>query len=384
MSPPTIIPVATRRQRKQFLALPWKLHGDDPNWVPPLRVNQEELTGFRRHPFCEKNEVRTFLAYRGGEVCGRVAAILNRAHNARYGERRGFFGFFESIDDQQVADGLLGAVADWFAERGIQQLRGPVNPSLNYELGLLVEGFDSPPTFMMTYNPPYYARLIEGFGLRKVQDLYAYWGHAEMLPQITAKLNPVAEQIIERYDVKLRTIDTRRFRRDVEAFLSVYNRSLAGTWGFVPMTPAEVRHVARGLKHLLVPELTCAAEIDGRMVGAAFGLLDYNPRIKRIDGRLFPFGFLRLLSNRRAIRRLRFISANVIPEYQRLGVGLALIYGIGQRVLKWQPEEAEFSWVLESNRLSRRSLEKAGTRRVKTYRLYDWESPAAGCAERAA
>jgi hypothetical protein len=352
--------------------------------VPPLRLNQEELTGFRRHPFYEENAIRTFLAYRGGEVCGRVAAILNRAHNARYGERRGFFGFFESIDDQQVADGLLGAAADWFAERGIHQLRGPVNPSLNYELGLLVEGFDSPPTFMMTYNPPYYARLIEGFGLRKVQDLYAYWGHAGMLPQITAKLNPVAEGIIERYGVELRAIDTRRFRQDVEAFLSVYNRSLAGTWGFVPMTPAEVRHAARGLKHLLVPELTCAAEIDGRMVGAAFALLDYNPRIKRIDGRLFPFGFVRLLSNRRAIRRLRFISANVIPEYQRLGVGLALIYGIGQKALEWQPEEAEFSWVLESNRLSRRSLEKAGTRRVKTYRLYDWESPAAGCAERAA
>jgi len=193
-----------------------------------------------------------------------------------------------------------------------------------------------------------------------------------MLPRITAKLNPVAEQIIEGYDVKLRTIDTRRFREDVEAFLSVYNRSLVGTWGFVPMTPAEVRHAAAGLRHLLVPELTCAAEIDGRMVGAAFGLLDYNPRIKRIDGRLFPFGFLRLLWNRRAIRRLRVISANVIPEYQRLGVGLALIYGIGQRAMRWEPDEAEFSWVLESNRLSRRSLEKAGTRRVKTYRLYDW------------
>jgi hypothetical protein len=316
--------------------------------------------------------MQTFLAYRGGEVCGRIAAILNHGHNERHNERIGFFGFFESIDDRQVAEALFRGVVEWFAERGIHRIRGPMNPSLNYELGLLVDGFDSPPTFMMTYNPPYYAELIEGFGFEKVQDLYAYWGHIDMLPGISKKLAPLSEQIIERYEVKLRTIDTRNFRKDVEAFLSVYNRSLVDTWGFVPMTPAEVRHVAGGLRHLLVPELTCCAEIDGRLVGAAFGLLDYNPRIKQIDGRLFPFGFLRLLRNRRKIRRLRVISANVIPEYQRLGVGLALVYGIAVRALQWNPEEAEFSWVLESNRLSRRSLEKGGAQLVKTYRLYDW------------
>ncbi len=372
MSEPTVVGVSTRKQRSQFLNLPWRLYAGDPNWVPPLRQSQAELVGFRKHPFYEKNESQTFLAFRDGQPCGRVAAILNHGHNERYSERLGFLGFFDCVDDQQVADGLFRAAAAWFAARDIHHLRGPTNPSLNYELGLLVDGFDSPPTFMMTYNPPYYARLIEGTGFHKVQDLYAYWGHLGMLPEISQKLNPLAEQIIERYEVKLRTIDTRRFRQDVEEFLSIYNRSLVNTWGFVPMTPGEVRHVAAGLKHLLVPELTCAAEIDGRMVGAAFGLLDYNPRIKRIDGRLFPWGFLRLLWNRRSIRRLRIVSANVLPEYQRLGVGLALIYGIGARALEWEPEEAEFSWVLESNRLSRRSLEKAGAKRIKTYRLYDW------------
>ncbi len=219
----------TRRQRKHFLELPWSLYRGDPNWVPPLRSNQREAVGYRPHPFYEHNEVQTFVAYRDGEACGRIAAILNRGHNERYNERRGFFGFFECVDDQQVANGLFDVVLDWFAERGVDCLRGPTNPSLNYELGLLVEGFDSPPTFMMSYNPAYYARLIESYGFSKSQDLYAFWGHVDMLPKIQAKLAPVAEQIIERYDVRLRTLDTSRFREDVEMFLSIYNRSLVNT-----------------------------------------------------------------------------------------------------------------------------------------------------------
>ncbi len=228
--------VATYRQRKQFLEFPWTLYRDDPNWIPPLRISQKELVGYAPHPFYERNRVQTFLALRGGEVCGRIAAILNQGHNERYRERRGFFGFFECVDDQEAADGLLDAVRQWFADQGIYCLRGPTNPSLNYEVGMLIDGFDSPPTFMMTYNPPYYARLLENYGFRKTQDLYAFWGHIDMLPKIRAKLGPVAEQIIERYNVRLRPMDTSRFLEEVRMFLSIYNRSLVNTWGFVPMS----------------------------------------------------------------------------------------------------------------------------------------------------
>ena len=242
----------------------------------------------------------------------------------------------------------------------------------------MVEGFDSPPFFQMTYNPPYYARLIETYGFRKTQDLYAFWGHIDMLPPIVAKLGPVADQIIEHYGIRLRPMNVKRFRQDVEAFLYVYNRSLVDTWGFVPMSKSEVEHAAGGLRHLIVPELALAAEIDGQLVGAVFGLPDYNPRIKQIDGRLFPFGFFRLLRNKRDIKRIRVISANVIPEYQRLGVGLVLIRGLIPKVMEWGIQEAEFSWVLESNSLSRRSLEKGGAKRTKTYRLYDLEGTGAG------
>ena len=371
MSDLTIRRVTTRREKKQFLQLPWKLYKDDPNWIPPLRTNQKELVGYLHHPFYDRNSSQTFLAYRGREVCGRISGILNLAHNLRYNERRGFFGFFECVDDQQVANGLFDAVKQWFADQDVHLLRGPTSPSQNHEVGLLVDGFDTSPFFMMTYNPPYYAKLIEGYGFRKAQDLYAYWGHADILPTINAKLEPIIEQIIERYDVKLRSVDTSNFLEDVEQFLSVYNRSLDRTWGFVPMSEAEIRHVAKGLQHLIVPELTVAAEIDGQMVGATFGMPDYNPRIKHINGRLLPFGFLHLLRNKHLMKKIRVISTNVIPEYQRTGVGLTLLSGLVPRALEWELEEAEFSWVLESNSLSRGSLEKGGAKITKTYRLYD-------------
>ena len=371
MAEVTVQAVATRRQRKQFLTFPWTQYRGDPNWIPPLRANQRELVGYASHPFYERNEAQTFLAYRSGEVCGRIAAILNVGHNERFKEERGFFGFFECIDDQEVANKLFDAVREWFKGRGITSLRGPTNPSLNYELGLLIDGFDSPPTFMMTYNPPYYARLIETYGFRKSQDLYAYYGHISMLPKVAEKLRPLAEQIIEHMGVHLRTLDRSRFLQDVEEFLNVYNRSLVNTWGFVPMSANEVRHMAESLKHLMVPELAVGAEIDGRMVGAVFGLPDYNPRIRQINGRLFPFGFLRLLRRKDQIKKIRAISTNVLPEYQRQGVGLTLMHGLVPKAMEWGLEEVEFSWVLESNTLSWRSLEKGGAQRTKTYRLYD-------------
>jgi GNAT superfamily N-acetyltransferase len=372
MSELVVRPAASRREKKAFLEFPWRLYRGDPNWVPPLRIDQKEMVGYRPHPFYQRNAVETFLAYRSGEVCGRIAAILNRDHNEHYSERRGFFGFFECVDDEEAAAGLFDAVREWFARHDVHCLRGPTNPSLNYTLGLLVEGFDSPPTFMMTYNPPYYARLLEGYGFRKTQDVYAYWGHVEMLPRAQERLVPVVEQIIERYGVRLRPLDTSRFVEDVESFLSVYNRSLVNTWGFVPMSRDEVRHMARALRYLIVPELAIGAEVDGRLVGATFCLPDYNPRIKAIDGRLFPLGFLRLLWRKDRIKKVRSISTNVLPEYHRMGLGLALMHGLVPKALQWGLREIEFSWILESNTLSWRSLEKGGAKRTKTYRVYDF------------
>lgn len=364
-------PVQTSADRKAFLSLPWKLYADDPNWIPPLRMNQEELLGYRKHPFHEQGEVKTFVARRGSEVCGRIAAIVDRAHNSQYDVKQGFFGFFESQNDQEVADALLSTAQAWLHEQGMQGLRGPVNPSLNYECGLLVDGFDSPPTFMMTYNPSYYADLIEHYGLVKAQDLLAFWGHIKMLDTLDKKLGFVTEEAKRRFDIKVRRMDRKRFKQDVQTFLDIYNKSMLNNWGFVPLSQGELDHMAASLKHLIVPELTSIAEVDGKPVAVVFGLLDYNPRIKMIDGRLFPFGFIRLLANRKKIKKFRTIAANVLPEFQRWGLGLVVLHSLLPAALEWGIEEAEFSWVLETNKLSRGSLERGGAQLAKTYRIFD-------------
>jgi GNAT superfamily N-acetyltransferase len=372
MSRLVVEPVDTRRQRKAFLDFPWQLYRDDPHWVPAIRSDEKRLLGYAgQHPFYERNAVRTFLAVRDGQVCGRIAAILNRVHNEYCNEQRGFFGFFECVDDQQVAAGLLDAARQWLAEQGVHAVRGPANPGVNYVLGTLVEGFDSPPTFMMPYNPPYYGPLLESCGLHKSQDLYAYWGDVDMLPAVLERYGAVAEQIAERFGVRVRTLNTRQLKRDVREFLAIYNRSMEKHWGFSPMSEGELDVMAQGLRHLCIPDLVVGAEIDGRLVGLIMALPDYNPRIRQIGGRLYPWGFLRLLAGKRKIQRIRVLAANVLPEYQLMGVAVVLLRAIMPKALAGGIREAEFSWVAESNSLSRGSLEKSGTRRVKTYRVYD-------------
>jgi hypothetical protein len=370
--PETVIqPVATRAQQKAAFQLPWQLYRDDANWVPPLRLNQKELLGFKRHPFYEKNEGQVFLATQNGKAVGRILANTNLEHNRRYKDKVGFVGFFESIDDQTVADQLFGAAAEWLRERDLDTMRGPINPSLNYEVGLLTEGFDTPPTFMMTYNHAYYPKLFDDAGFVKSQDLYAFDGHVDMLASLDKKLDFVVREATRRFNIDMRQLDTKNFDAEVRMFLDIYNQSLGGTWGFTPLSGPEVDAIAKSLKHLIVPELTTICEVEGKPIAAVFGLLDYNPRIKRIDGKLFPFGFLRLMMNRRGIKRVRLMSTNVIPEYQKWGVGLVALSRLVPDILSWGIEEAEFSWVLESNHLSYKSLKRGGAILSKSYRVYD-------------
>lgn len=364
-------PVTTRTDRRAFLELERVLYRDDPNWVPPLWGERKKLLGFTHHPFYDDAQCQAFLATRGGEAVGRVLAVVNEAHNRRYNEKRGFFGFFECVDDPAVAQELFGAASAWLVERGMTDVRGPVNPSLNYECGLLVDGFDSPATFMMTYNHSYYERLIESAGFEKVQDLYSYEAHIDTLEELDPKLLFVINEATRRFKVNCRPINRKRFAKDVRSFLEIYNLSLQQTWGYVPMSEAEIDVQSAGLKHLIVPELTSIAEIDGQAVGAGFGLLDYNQIIKKIDGRLFPLGWWKLLTQKKKIDRLRLISTNVLPEYQKWGLGLVTLARILPDAITYGIQIGEFSWVLESNSLSRGTIERGGAKRSKVHRLYD-------------
>ncbi len=367
--------VNSGRDQKTFMRFPYDLYADDPHWVPTLRMTERELLNFKPHPFYQyaNSEIQCFLAYRSGKVVGRIGAIVDGKHNEFHKEERGMFGFFETIDDSAVAAALFDQAKAWFATRNISQLRGPANPSQNHTWGLLVDGFDSKPKFMMTYNKPYYEKLILENGFKKSQDMYAFTGHIDMLESLDPKLQFVADESKRRFNVTTRPIDKKNFTRDVEHFLRIYNSALPGQWGFTPMTEAEMKETAKGLKMLMAPELTTIAEIDGEPVACVFALLDYNPIIKKISGKLFPFGFLSLLLGKRKIRDIRMVSTNVVPQYQRWGLGLVLLERLVPSVKAWGIENVEFSWVLESNKLSRGTLERGGTKLEKTYRIFDYD-----------
>lgn len=369
-------PVESTADQEDFIYLPWQLYRDDPNWVPPILMSHRGLLGYAPEPFYERNEIQTFLATRDDIPCGRIAAIVNRGHLERYRDELGFVGFFESIDDPEVSGRLFDAARDWLAAQGLPRMRGPTNPSLNHECGLLIDGFHESPLFMMTYNHPYYQRLWDEYGFRKAHDLYAFGGHIDEIKRLDERLKFVVEEATRRFNIKCRKLDTSRMNEEVRTFLHIYNQALGGTWGFVPLSEAEIDHMAESMKFIIEPHLTVIGEIDGKAVGAIFALLDYNPLIKELDGGLFPLGFLSLLTQRKRLKRFRLLATTVLPEYQSWGVGIVILAQLKQPCYDWGLEEAEFSWVLESNYLSAQTLRRGGAKLTKTYRLYDYGPPA--------
>ena len=226
MSSISVIPVSSKAQQKAFIRFAWDHYKGDPNWVPPLIQNIKELLNYKKHPFYENAQCQTFLAMNGDRIVGRIAAIVDHGHNTHHDERRGMFGFFESIDDQTVANALFDTAKNWFAEKDIFLMRGPANPSQNYEWGMLVEGFHEPPTFLMTYNKPYYDGLVKGYGFEVAQDLYSYPASIRMLESLDPKLFFVAKEATKRFSINVRPISKKKFDKDLGIFLKLYNLSL--------------------------------------------------------------------------------------------------------------------------------------------------------------
>lgn len=367
-----IIRVQDGTTRKQFLELPYRLYRDDANWVPPLRVAQKELFDTRKHPFYAGAEVEFLLARRNGAVVGRIAAIHDRNFNQFQDEQAGFFGFFECERDSEAAAALLHTAREWVAARGARIVRGPVSPSTNYECGLLVEGFDSSPVIMMPYNPPYYAALIEGAGLRKGRDLWAWLSSTSAVA--ADKALRVGDRALKSNGVTVRPISMKNFWADVEKVWAVYNCAWARNWGFVPMTREEFLHSAKEMKQILDPELVLLGEVRGRVVGFALALPDINEALKRVgNGRLFPFGLLKILYYERLITSIRVLALGVVEEYRTAGVAAAFYATLIRNARRRGYGDCEMSWILEDNVLMNRSIEALGGRRYKTYRIYEWD-----------
>lgn len=361
--------VSDRRRLREFLRLPWKLYAGDPYWVPPLLADQRKLLDPRRHPFYRNARRELFLARRGGEVCGRVAAIVDELHNQTHGDRTGFFGFFECVDDPAVAAALLGAARQWVQQHAKASLRGPVNPSLNYESGLLVDGFHTSPTLLMPHNPPYYARLLESCGFQKSRDMYTYWLDRSF--QLPEKVRRIAQRVVERGRFRVRSAEMKHFQREVDSIRAIYNAAWRRLWGFVPMTDEEFAVMARSLKPIVLPEFVLLAEVDGRAVGFLLALPDVNQVLKRLDGHLLPFGFLKLLFGLRRIDVLRVPIMGFLPEHQKVGAAAVMYLELARRALAQGYQGLEMSWILEDNTMMNRAAEMLGARRRKTYRIYE-------------
>lgn len=367
----SVAPVASPRGLRDFVTLPWRLYRGDPNWVPPLIGEEHKLLDpTRGNPFYRHAVIALFLARDGtGEPVGRIAALENRAHNDFHGDRVGFFGFFECADDPEVARALVGAARDWLRPRGLALVRGPVNPSTNDTCGTLVEGFDSPPVFMMTYNPPHHDALLRGCGLSKAMDLLAYYLSTRVMP--LDRLERLARRLAGRMDARVRPIDLGRFRDEVRTIRRVYNRAWSRNWGFVPMTEEEFDYAAEGLRGVVVPDLVLIAEVGGEPAGFALALPDLNRAIRHADGRLFPFGWWKVLRAKRDIHTLRVLTLGVVPERQAGGLGGLLYCELARRGAARGMPEGEMSWVLETNTLMNRAMETLGARVYKRYRIYE-------------
>jgi GNAT superfamily N-acetyltransferase len=355
---------------KQFVEFPYRLYRDYPHYVPPLRIAVKELLDREKHPFYRDAEAEFFVAKKDGEMVGRVAAILDKAHNRFHGENAGFFGFFECINDQAVADALLQRAKRWVFDRGAKFLRGPVNPSTNYECGILVEGFNSDPMVMMTYNPEYYPVLIERAGLRKSKDLWAWLSNANTID--IKKIDRVADKAVKGNGVTVRPIDMKNFEADVENVWNVYNSAWERNWGFIPMSKEEFKLQGKEMKQILKPELVLIGEVEGRVVGFALALPDINQALKPAQGKLIPTGLIKILYYQRLVKSVRVLALGVVEEYRASGLAAGFYATLVRNARKLGYGDCEMSWILEDNVLMNRSLEVMGAKRYKIYRIYEW------------
>ena len=358
-----------------FIRVPFDIYADDPHWVAPLMLERRDHLNPKSNPYFDHAEVAYWLAISDGRPVGRISAQLDHNYLERYNDGCGNFGFIEGIDDGAVFKGLFAAAEGWLRDRGMVTARGPFSLSINDESGLLIDGFDSPPSMMMGHAPPYYASRIEAEGYSKANDLFAYrFDRSQALPS-----GPLA--IIKRAQrgnsIKLRHLDKSRYQAELEIILDIFNDAWSGNWGFVPFTAAEIKHLAKSIKPLISEQLVSIVEVEGVPAAMAVNLPNLNEAIADLDGRLLPFGWAKLLWRLKVgrMRSARVVLMGVRRKYHDSSLGAALAFtaidAIYRDLTAAGFDYAELSWVLESNLPMRRIIDVCGARQYKTYRIYE-------------
>jgi hypothetical protein len=375
--PVEIVECKTRPEVRQFITFQWEIYAGDPHWVPPLMSERMAFYDKAKNPFFEHSDAALFLARRAGRIVGTIAAVLNTRHNLVHGETTGFFGGFECIDDDAVARALFDAAGGWLKARGMTVLRGPATLSTNDEVGLLVEGFDSAPQVLMTYNPPYYAGLIERCGFVKAMDLLAWWVQTDIASEAMSggKYERVVNAVMKRGKFTVRNVDIKHFETEIERLKAIYSGAWEKNWGFVPLTEHELHHLANNLKQIADPDFVFVAEVNGEPVGFSVALPDVNQALRLAYPRpnvLEWWTLLKFLWHRRkAVNRLRVLLLGLLPQYRASGMEAVMTYKTLEVAMRKGIVGAEMSWILETNDAMNRINKLVGGRVYKRYRMYD-------------
>ncbi|MCA9961103.1 MAG: hypothetical protein KC443_18815 [Anaerolineales bacterium] len=372
-----IEPVVTPAQLQQFIRFPWQVYAHDPYWVPQLYHERLDFLDKRRNPFFAHTEAAYFIAWRGETAVGTIAALINHRHNEFHDENIAHFGLFEVLRNEETAAvALLNAACAWAKNSGADKIIGPMNLSTNDECGLLIDGFDSSPVVMMTYNPPYYVDYMTAAGFDKAMDLWAWWADIhEVAHHLPEKLLRVVNKVRERDNLHVRNLDLRHWEREVALVKRIYNSAWAKNWGFVPMTEAEFDRLAHSLRPILDPAVTFAVEKNGETVAFALSIPDVNQPLHRFHpapNQVSSWAASAYLwRNRYHTDGLRVLVLGVIEAYRRRGIDALLYYETAkaavQRGYKW----AEASWILENNDMMNRGIAMMGAKIYKTYRIYE-------------
>jgi GNAT superfamily N-acetyltransferase len=376
MSPSSVSvrPVTTRSDRKRFIDFPYAFYQDYPHWVPPLRQDVKKTLNTRKNAFFDHGAIQLFLAEdASGSVVGRIAGIVNGMHLQKYDDGVGFFGFFECVEDATVAEALFDAAATWLREQGLTGMRGPANPSLNDTAGLLVDGFNSDPSILMPYNPPYYEDLFVTHGFERAMTMWAYYVHKKYVQ--TDKLRRGAQLVKRRTPgLALRTLDMERFEEEAQTILDIYNDAWENNWGHVPMTDAEFDQLAHDLRQIVDPEMVFLLEHEGIPVAFSISLPNLNQALQHVsDGRLFPLGLPKLLAYAQfgGIYEVRMPLMGVRKEYQGRALDSLLVLATIENGPPNGYDACEMSWVLDTNRRLINAIESVGAAVDKEYAMFE-------------
>jgi GNAT superfamily N-acetyltransferase len=364
----TIRPVRTKADEKKFLAFLYTFYQADPYWVAPLRLERKKLIDRQHNPFYQHAQLELYLAEREGQVIGRIGAIVNARHNQIHQDKVGFFGFFECVPDQAVANALFDAAQQFLHAHGMEAMRGPANPSVNDEYGVLVDGFQASPAVLMPYNPPYYSALMERYGFQKAKDLYAYLLDQETV--YTDKLVRASARVIQRNHLTFRSLNMHDFAHEVQRIKTVYNAAWHENWGAVAMTDAEFDALTTDLKKIVDPELVILAEAHGQTIGFALSLPDINQALKYNKRGGLLGGVWHLYTKKAQINRCRILVLGVLPAYQKTGAAGVLFFETAMRAKRLGYRYGEASWILEDNVMMNRAAEVMRGHKYKTYRIY--------------